>query len=73
MNSLFEWLRDNCQAVVTSLLSAIAIVVSVVAILKSHRTQRRLVEIEEDRRRDEKGAHLVVQFHNDGSRRVLLL
>jgi hypothetical protein len=53
MNRLFDWFRDSGQAAfVASLLSFGAIVVSIVALRKSQKTQKRLVEIEEARERD---------------------
>jgi hypothetical protein len=69
MSRLSEWFVNNWQAVVTSLLSVTAIVVSIVAFMKSHRTQRRLVEIEEARERDRlaerQKATLVARFHRE--------
>jgi len=70
MNRVFDWLRDSGQAeFLTGVLSLLAIVVSMVAFAKSHRTQKRLVEIEEAREQDRisqsRKAHLTAKIVNE--------
>ncbi len=53
MKEVFEWFKDSGQAAfVTALLSLTAVVISVIAFLKVHRTRKRLLQIEEARERD---------------------
>ena len=53
------------------IVSIIAVIISGIAVYISWRTQKRQLEIEEERRAEEKAASLVAQFYFDGKRRTL--
>jgi hypothetical protein len=70
MNRVFDWLRDSGRAeFLTGVLSLLAVLVSIIAFAKSHRTQKRLVEIEEAREQDRvsrsRKAHLTAKIINE--------
>lgn len=53
MCQIIEWFRDSAiVSIVQALLAVAALVVSIYAIRKSHRTERRMLEIEEAREKD---------------------
>jgi len=52
-------------------ITAVSVVVGIYFGLKNHQLQKRLLEIEEQRIEERRGARLTIQFHYDGKRRVL--
>lgn len=75
MGQLLEWFRDSGFAnFVAALLSVVAIIISIIALRKSHKTQGRLVDIETARERDRllkaRKAALVARIVTEGARSI---
>jgi len=77
MSEVFKWFNDAGHTdFIASLLSIAAIIVSILAFIKSQKTQNRLVEIEEAREQDrlaeKKKANLTAQIMRDERGRLIL-
>ena len=62
---------SDALSIIAIIIAGISFVFAVISFKKSHRIEKRQLEIEEERRSEEKAASLIAYFYFDGKRRTL--
>lgn len=61
---------SEALSIIAIIISGGSLLLAVVSFKKSHGVEKRQLEIEEERRSEEKAASLIAHFHSDGKRRI---